>query len=81
MKERFCAICERKLTRKDSEHVCRVCFRAAREPKEVVLTDQQATNIAISVGIGQLFCWGLGKLSDLCKEAALNDKTFDCPLV
>lgn len=81
--ERFCAICERKLTKKDSEHVCRVCFHAAREPKEVLMSDKAATNLAYAYGISQLINFGIQKLVEYCEKPRpqVDDKTFDCPLV
>ena len=83
--ERFCAICERKLTKKDSEHVCRNCFRAAREPKETqfVMSEQAARHMGFAYGISQLFNWGIQKLVEYCEkpQPQQDDKTFDCPLV
>lgn len=49
--DRFCAICERKLVEKDSEHVCRSCFRKAREPKETAIhiSDEGAERLDIAM--------------------------------
>jgi len=62
--ERFCAICERTLGEKDSEHVCRSCFRKAREPKRVYVSDRAARNIGTAIAFGNFVNWGLGKLVD-----------------
>lgn len=69
MDERFCAICEQGLGEKDSEHVCRSCFRKAREPKEVTveITDRGAERMGIALALGNLFNWGLDKLVEFVK--------------
>lgn len=83
MDDRFCAICERKLDEKDSEHVCRTCFRAARERKEtqLVLSEQAALNFGFAVGISQFVNWGIQKLIEYCEKPKVDDRTFDAPLV
>lgn len=62
--ERFCAICERKLDDKDSDHVCRGCFRRAREPKTTVveLSDDGAERLGFALAVGDLLNWGVRKL-------------------
>lgn len=85
LEEQFCAICERKLTERDSEHVCRKCFQAAREPKEVsyIISEKAATNLGFAYGISQLVNFGIQKLVEYCEQPRplVDDKTFDCPLV
>lgn len=82
-KDRFCAICERKLSESDSEHVCRSCFRKAREPKEisVEMSEQAAQNMGLAFAFGNLFNWGIQKLVEMCEKSKGDDKTFDAPLV
>jgi hypothetical protein len=60
----FCAICERALEKGDSEHVCRSCFRKAREPKEtsVYLTDEGAERLGFAYVLGNFVTWGVQKL-------------------
>lgn len=64
MTDNFCAICEGKLGKKDSEHVCRTCFRKAREPKAVTveISDQGAERLGIALAVGNFINWGLEKL-------------------
>lgn len=81
--DEFCAICERKLTGKDSEHVCRDCFRLARELKEtsIVISEQAAQNLGFAFALGELFNWGVRKLVEYCEKPKQDDRTFDAPLV
>lgn len=82
--DKFCAICESKLTEKDSEHVCRRCFKAAREPKEtaMVISEKAAQTLGIAYGLTNLVGWGIQQLVEYCRKAPRqDDKTFDCPLV
>jgi len=80
----FCAICEQPLTDKDSDHVCRSCFRKAREPKrtELTITDEQAAQIGFSMAMGNLVAWAIEKAFDYCQTLpGQDDKTFECPLI
>lgn len=63
-KDRFCSICEGRLTKKDSEHVCRLCFRKAREKKtvEVHLSDSAADRLGTAFALGSFINWGLQRL-------------------
>lgn len=65
--DRFCAICEQKLVEKDSEHVCRTCFRKAREPKEtaVHISDEGARNLGLAYAFGNFVTWGIQKLVEV----------------
>lgn len=65
--ETFCAICERKLGKKDSEHVCRLCFRKAREPKETTLhlSDEGAQRLGLAYAVGNFINWGIQKLVEV----------------
>lgn len=65
--DRFCAICERKLEEKDSEYVCRVCFRKAREAKEtsVHLSDEGAEKLGFAYALGNFLNWGVQKLIEV----------------
>jgi hypothetical protein len=62
--DRFCAICEKKLEVADSEHVCRTCFRKAREPKEtsINLSDEGAERLGYAYAFGNFVNWGIQKL-------------------
>lgn len=62
--DKFCAICEQTLGEKDSEHVCRACFRKAREPKEtaVHITDEVAQMLGFAYAFGNFLNWGAQKL-------------------
>lgn len=62
--ERYCAVCERMLGEKDSEHVCRDCFRRAREPKirPLRLSDAGAERLGFALALGDLLNWGVQKL-------------------
>jgi len=62
--DRFCAICEKRLEEADSEHVCRMCFRKAREPKEVQirLSDEGAERLGYAYAFGNFLSWGVKKL-------------------
>lgn len=62
--DKFCAICEKKLGEKDSEHVCRACFRKAREPKEtaVHITEEVAQTLGFAYAFGNFLNWGVQKL-------------------
>lgn len=65
--DRFCAICEKKLEAADSEHVCRVCFRKAREPKKVSITlsDEGAKQLGYAYAFGNFVNWGMQKLFEI----------------
>lgn len=67
--DRFCAICEQKLGEKDSEHVCRTCFRKAREPKEtqVLMTNEAAEKLGFAYAFGNFINWGIQTLVDLAR--------------
>jgi hypothetical protein len=67
IQDKFCAICERVLEDKDSEHVCRSCFRKAREPKEtsVLLTDEGAERLGFAYAFGNLLNWGVQKIIEV----------------
>lgn len=69
MQDEFCSICEKKLTKKDSDHVCRKCFRQAREQKklEVKMSDRAAETLGLGIAFGSLLTWGLGKLAESVK--------------
>src|SRR5579871_3936889 len=62
--DKFCVICEKKLGEKDSEHVCRACFRKAREPKEtaVHMTEEVAQTLGFAYAFGNFLNWGVQKL-------------------
>lgn len=77
MTDKFCAICEGKLGKKDSEHVCRTCFRKAREPKAVTveISEQGAERLGIALAVGNFINWGLEKLA----EGALGVKPPPAP--
>lgn len=63
-KTRFCAICERRLGEADSEHVCRSCFRKAREHKEtsIHLSEEGAQRLGLAYALGSFVNWGVQKL-------------------
>lgn len=65
--DRFCAICERKLVEKDSEHVCRTCFKKAREPKATVvhLSDEGAERLGLAYAFGKFVNLGIQKLAEM----------------
>lgn len=65
--DRFCAICERKLGEKDSEHVCQSCFRKAREPKEqtIHISEEGARNLGLAYAFGDFVNWGVQKLIEV----------------
>ena len=65
--DRFCAICERKLEAVDSEHVCRTCFRKARERKETSLnlSDEGAERLGYAYAFGNFVNWGIQKLIEV----------------
>lgn len=67
MADRFCAICECALGEQDSEHVCRSCFRKAREPKETVvqMSDEGARNLGMAYAFGNFVNWGIQKLIEV----------------
>jgi len=84
MADPFCAICEQPLTAKDSDHVCRSCFRKAREPKKTVIsmTDEQAGQVGFALAVGNFLSWGIERFCDYISTLPKqDDKTFDCPLV
>lgn len=65
--DEFCAICEQPLGENDSEHVCRSCFRKAREPKEtsVLLTEEGAERLGFAYALGNFLSWGAQKLIEV----------------
>lgn len=65
--DKFCAICEQKLVEKDSEHVCRSCFKKAREPKEtaVHISDEGAKILGFAYAFGDLINFGIKKLVEV----------------
>lgn len=65
--DEFCAICEGKLQRKDSNHVCRKCFGKAREPKQVTveMSDRAAQTLGLGLFFGSVVNWGIGKLAEV----------------